>query len=98
MNKRIATVIVASGNEVRAAKCIIFNGFCGKFSLVKSENGSTGFKTRFWAKFPGANGLSKKNVHLDLWINSCSEYDLNNQERTRGFCRLRFVATDMTRR
>ena len=88
MNKRIATVIVASGNEVRAAKCIIFNGFCGKFSLVKSENGSTGFKTRFWAKFPGANGLSKKNVHLDLWINSCSEYDLIIKNVREGFVAL----------
>ena len=98
MNKRIAAVIAASGNAVRAAKYITFDGFCGKFSLFKPENGSTGFKTRFLAKFPGANGLSKKNVHLDLGINSCSEYDLNNQERTRKFCRLRFVATNMTRR
>ena len=76
MNKRIAAVIEASGNEVRAAKYITFVGFCGKFSLFKPENGSTGFKTRF-----SANGSSKKNVHLDLRINSCSGYDLNNQER-----------------
>ena len=98
MNKRILAVIAASGNEVRAAKCITFDGFCGKFSFFKPENLSTGFKTRFSSKFPGANGLSKKNVHLDLRINPCSEYDLNNQERTGRFCCLRFVATNMTRR
>ena len=43
---------------------------------------------RFSATFPGGNGLSMKNVHLDLRINSCSQYYLNNQERTGRFCRL----------
>ena len=46
--------ISASGSEGR---------FCGKFSLFIArqwlENRSTSFKTRFSAKSPGANGLSK---------------------------------------
>ena len=44
-----------------------YDGFCGKFSLFKPENGFT--ETRSSAKFRGASGLSKKNVYLDLMFN-----------------------------
>ena len=47
-------------------------------SLFKAENGFT--ETRFSAKFRGASGLSKKDVHLDLPFNSCSDWDLNNKK------------------
>ena len=54
------------------------HGFRGKFSLFKPANGFT--ETRFSAKFRGASGLSKKDVHLDLPFKSCSDWDLNNKK------------------
>ena len=47
--------------DQKAAKCTTCKPVCGKFSLFIArhwpENHSTSFKTRFWAKSPGANGL-----------------------------------------
>ena len=39
LNKRIAAVMAASGNEIRS-ECITVDGFCGKFSLFRPESGS----------------------------------------------------------
>ena len=93
LNKRIAAVISASGND-RIGLCALPSmGFAVNFRFLDQKT------ARFSAKFPGGmgcyhcyllgkvmsllklqahhqngNGLSKKNLHLDLRMNSCSEY------------------------
>ena len=71
-------------------------GFAVNFLFLNQKMARLASKPDFRRNSQGRMGQARRMCILILGL--IPEYDLNNQERTRKFCRLRFVATNMTRR